>query len=253
MYFAVAPGVHTFAGLKYCWGAREELFRLFPGHGKAMTMLRLLSVNVGLPRVIGTVRGEAVLSGIAKKPVRSDQVMVRATNIDGDRQADLAVHGGHDKAVYAYPAAHWPWWDAEKKLACVPGTFGENLTLEGIDETQVRIGDRFAWGEAVLEVSQPRAPCFKLALHTARADVPAAMTMSGRCGWYLRVVRDGAAPAHGELETVLKSDGPTVREAFACVFAQGADREALLRIHAASALAPAWRNMVARKLVGEAG
>ena len=218
-----------------------------------MTTLRLLSVNVGLPTVIGTVHGEAVLSGIAKKPVVSDLVMVRATNIDGDRQADLSVHGGHDKAVYAYPAAHWPWWDEEKKLACVPGTFGENLTLAGVDETQVRIGDRFGWGEAVLEVSQPRSPCFKLALHTARADVPAAMTMSGRCGWYFRVVREGAAPARGGLESVLKSDGPTVHEAFASVFARGMDREALLRIHAASALAPAWRNMVARKLVDGAG
>ena len=218
-----------------------------------MMKLRLISVNVGLPRVIGTVRGEAVLSGIAKKPVASDQVMVRATNIDGDRQADLAVHGGHDKAVYAYPADHWPWWEVEKNLACVPGTFGENLTLAGVDETQIRIGDSFSWGEVLLEVSQPRAPCFKLALHTARVDVPAAMTISGRCGWYMRVVREGVAPAHGELESVLKSDGPTVREAFASVFARGVDREALLRIHAASALAPAWRNMVARKLVDGAG
>ena len=218
-----------------------------------MMKLQLLSVNVGLPHVIGTLHGEAVLSGIAKKPVVSDQVMVRATNIDGDGQADLTVHGGSDKAVYAYPAAHWPWWDGEKKLACVPATFGENLTLADVDETQVRIGDRFSWGQSVLEVSQPRAPCFKLALHTARADVPFAMTTSGRCGWYLRVLLEGAAPVRGELECVLESDGPTVREAFASVFAPRIDREALLRIHGASALSPAWRNMVARKLAGEAG
>ena len=215
-----------------------------------MTNLAVLSVNVAMPKVIGRLHGEDIWSGIAKQPVAAGEVMVRATNIDGDRQADLSVHGGVDKAVYAYPAEHWPWWESEKHLACRPATFGENLTLSGADETQVCIGDRFAWGEAVLEVSQPRGPCFKLGLHTALADIPATMTATGRCGWYLRVVREGMAPVHGELALLQKSDAPSVRDAFAAAFWREVDRTALLRIHAVPALAPAWRKMVGRKMQG---
>src|SRR5277367_2346190 len=115
--------------------------------------LRLLSVNVGLPRIIGSLHGEPVLSGIVKHPVTTRTVFVGATDIVGDSQADLSVHGGVDKAVYAYPADHWPWWEREHALPCAPATFGENLTLQGADETVVRIGDRFRWGDALLEVS----------------------------------------------------------------------------------------------------
>lgn len=211
----------------------------------------VLSVNVGRPQVIATVRGEQVWSGIAKQPVSGTEVMVRNSNLDGDGQADLRVHGGADKAVYAYPAAHWPWWEAEHRLSCRPATFGENLTLADLDETGVRIGDRFLWGNAELEVSQPRAPCFKLALHTGREDVPSVMTLSGRCGWYLRVMREGYSPAGGELVRIHESSGPTVREAFRAVFAPRADREALQRIHAYPALAAAWRRMAERKMAGK--
>src|SRR5271165_263826 len=120
--------------------------------------LRILSVNVGLPRVLGTLQGEPVLSGFHKDVVTADMVYVSATNIEGDGQADLTVHGGPDKAVYSYPAGHWHWWESEKHLPCAAGTFGENLTLEGADEDAVAIGDRFRWGSVLLEVSQPRAP-----------------------------------------------------------------------------------------------
>lgn len=214
--------------------------------------IELMSVNVGLPKILATIHGDDVWSGIAKRPLATGEVMVRAANIDGDGQADLTVHGGVDKAVYSYPAVHWAWWGAQEKLDCTPATFGENLTLAEIDETQVRVGDRYAWGEAVLEVSQPRAPCFKLAIHTGRQDVPAAMTVSGRCGWYFRVIREGMAPVRAPLLRVLESDGPTVREAFAAVFAARSDLDELQRIHRASALAGAWRAMVARKIAGTA-
>jgi MOSC domain-containing protein YiiM len=215
-----------------------------------MTALVLLSVNVAMPRLLATIQGEEIYSGIAKRPVASEAVMVRTTAIDGDGQADLEVHGGIDKAVYAYPAANWPWWVSEKHLACVPGIFGENLTLGGADESDVHIGDRFAWGEALLEISQPRAPCFKLGLHTARADVAPAMTLSGRCGWYFRVLREGAAPVQGELERVLESDGPSVRDAFVAVFSPRPDMALLRRIHASPALSAAWRKQVAKKSRG---
>jgi len=216
----------------------------------AMGPPSLLSVNVAMPRLLATVQGEEIFSGIAKRPVASELVMVRAMAIDGDGQADLEVHGGIDKAVYAYPAANWPWWESEKHLACGAGTFGENLTLGGADEAAVRIGDRFAWGEVLLEISQPRAPCFKLGLHTARADIPQAMTLSGRCGWYFRVLREGTAPVQGELEPVLESDGPSVRETFVSVFAPRPDQALLHRIHAAPALSAAWRKQVAKKIRG---
>ena len=155
--------------------------------------LRLLSVNVGQPRIIGKRQDAPVLSGIAKTPVADAIVHVRATNIDGDAQADLRVHGGADKAVYCYPADHWPWWERERGMPCKAGTFGENLTIEGADETAVAIGDRFQWGQALLEISQPREPCYKFVMHVGRADAATSMTASGRCGWYFRVLEEGSA------------------------------------------------------------
>ena len=211
--------------------------------------IAVLSVNVGLPQIIGRYQGEEILSGIVKTPVQSPKVMVRAFNIDGDGQADLENHGGFDKAVYAYPASHWSWWTAEKKLACAPASFGENLTLAGVDENDVRIGDRFGWGEAVLEVSQPRAPCYKLGMLTRRPEVPALMTTSRRCGWYLRVIKEGNATTRDSmLMRIEESSGPTVHEAFATVFSTAPDTAALQRIHACSALSAAWREMIATKI-----
>ena len=134
--------------------------------------LRILSVNIARPRIIGIWQGEAVLSGIAKTPAAADTLFVGRTNIDGDGQADLSVHGGPDKAVYAYPSAHWSWWEGEKHLACGPATFGENLTLEGANENDVAIGDRFRWGGAILEISQPH-----------RADNVISPGASGRAVW----------------------------------------------------------------------
>lgn len=212
--------------------------------------LRLLSVNVAEPQVIGLVHDEAVRSGIAKRPLDQKSVFVAATNIAGDGQADLSVHGGIDKAVYAYPTDHWPWWEREKMLPCAAATFGENLTLQGADETVVAIGDRFRWGDAILEISQPRAPCFKLAIHTARPDAPQLMTLSGRCGWYFRVAREGEAPASGgSLVRVFESGGPSVREAFGAVFDPHVETDRLRRVEAATGLAESWRNPVFRRLL----
>jgi MOSC domain-containing protein YiiM len=211
--------------------------------------LRILSTNIGRPRIIGRWNGEDVLSGIAKTPAAAGPILVGRTNIDGDGQADLTVHGGHDKAVYAYPSVHWPWWEREKHLACRPATFGENLTIEGADEDDVSIGDRFRWGEAILEVSQPRAPCYKLGMHTARPDAPALMTVSARCGFYLRVIVEGAAPVRdATMERIAESAGPTVRETFVALFDPRISTEERRRIHDTPALAEAWRRGLALKL-----
>ena len=211
--------------------------------------LRLVSVNVGMPRVIGLLHGEPVLSGIAKVPLESSTVFVGSANIDGDGQADLSVHGGADKAVYCYPADHWPWWEREKAFPCRPASFGENLTVEGADEIAVAIGDRFRWGEVVLEVSQPRAPCFKFAIYANRDDAPALMTTSGRSGWYFRVIQEGRAPV-GPSVLVRESvaGGPSVREAFFAALHAHADGETLKRVADTPALASSWRSAVARRL-----
>ncbi|HEV2563204.1 MAG TPA: MOSC domain-containing protein [Rhizomicrobium sp.] len=210
--------------------------------------LRLLSVNVGRPKIIALVNGEPVRSGIAKPPVGRESVFVGTTNIEGDQQADLSVHGGVDKAVYAYPADHWPWWEREHRLPCAPGTFGENLTLQGADETEICIGDRFAWGEVLLEVSQPRGPCFKLGIHTGRPEIPQCMTQSGRAGWYLRVLQEGAAPIEANLTRILASGGPNVREAFLAVYDPKTPRETCRLVHDAPGLAESWKRPLAGRL-----
>lgn len=213
-----------------------------------MTILKLVSMNVGQPKVIACIHGESVLSGIDKQPVTGESVLVDTNGIEGDGQADLENHGGPEKAVYAYPVENWPWWQSEHHLVCRPATLGENLTLSGADEGQIRIGDRFSWGEVMLEVSQPRAPCFKLAIHTGHPEAPQAMTLSARCGWYLRVVKPGRAPVQGDLVRVLETDSPTVRETFATVFSPRPDMALLRRIHGVSALSPAWRLRAAKKI-----
>ncbi len=208
----------------------------------------LLSLNIGLPKIIGNWRGAAVLSGFDKQPVASDTVFVAKTGIRGDGQADLENHGGVDKAVYAYPVRNWLWWETEKQLLCRAGLFGENLTLGDLDETNVHIGDRFAWGGVVLEVCQPRAPCFKLAVYTGRADLPQAMTVSGRCGWYFRVVEEGTAPATGALTRIVRAEAPSVREAFDAVFARAPNHVQLMRVKQTPALSEAWQHQVDRRL-----
>jgi len=209
----------------------------------------VLSVNIGLPRVIGMQNGEAVSSGIAKQPVNLPRVSVGPVGIQGDGQADLRVHGGPDKAVYAYPSEHWPWWESEHALSCKPATFGENLTLSGGDERVVAIGDRFRWGQSILEVSQPRAPCYKFAMHVARQDAPLIMTKSARCGFYLRVLEAGEAPAQDAvLERLATSGGPSVHDAFTAALHPRVDRDLRLRVHDAPQLAAAWRTAVARQI-----
>ncbi|HEY1709049.1 MAG TPA: MOSC domain-containing protein [Rhizomicrobium sp.] len=215
--------------------------------------LSLVSLNVAVPRVIAVLNDAPVLSAIAKNPVHEARVHVGKTNIEGDAQGDLTVHGGVDKAVYAYPTANWPWWESEHGLVCGPATMGENLTLDGATEDDVAIGDRFQWGDAVLEISQPRAPCYKLALHTARDDVPMLMTVSAKCGWYYRVVHEGEAPGRGAgLSRIGNSHGPTVRETFRALFDRRVSPEICARIRDVPQLAEAWKRGLTKKLSGRA-
>jgi MOSC domain-containing protein YiiM len=156
--------------------------------------MRVVSVNVGVPREIAW-RGETVRTSIFKEPV-AGKVLVERLNLDGDRQSDLTVHGGADKAVYVYPAEHYEFWRRELPDIDLPwGSFGENLTTEGLDERSVHIGDQLDIGSAELIVTQPRMPCFKLALRFDRLDIIKRFLRSGRTGFYLSVLREGEVAA----------------------------------------------------------
>jgi MOSC domain-containing protein YiiM len=156
----------------------------------------LLSIQVGLPARRGTEGAsdpaEGAWSSAIFKDAVTGPVRLDLTNLAGDRQADLAVHGGADKAVLAYSNDHYPAWRRELRLPEMgPGAFGENFTVDGLDEESVCIGDSFTVGEALVQVSQPRAPCWKLARRWSRPDLPKRVVQTGRTGWYLRVLRPG--------------------------------------------------------------
>src|SRR5437899_560892 len=135
-------------------------------------MVKIVGVNVGTPRLLAHDGAERVYSAIAKQPVpKGTRLWLSTGNLAGDAQADLSVHGGPDKAVYAYPSEHLTRWAAEFDEPLGPAAFGENLSTSGVSEHDIRIGDLWAWNDAVLQVSQPRWPCFKLALHRRRRDI----------------------------------------------------------------------------------
>lgn len=161
--------------------------------------VRLVSVNVGLPAFLALHRGRPVQSGIAKRPVTTETIEVGWLNLAGDGQADLEVHGGEDKAVYAYPSEHIATWSAERGETLGPAAFGENLTVAGWLESDVCIGDLWKWGDAILEVCQPRWPCYKLGLHRGDQKILARLRDTGRTGWYLRVLQVGTAPVAGPI------------------------------------------------------
>ncbi len=166
-------------------------------------MVDIVGVNVGTPRLLADPDGQRVYSAIAKQPVPAGTVLWLSTgNLAGDAQADLAVHGGADKAVYAYPSEHLPLWEADLGEALGPAAFGENLSTRGVAEDGVRIGDVWKWDGALLQVCQPRWPCYKLALHRGRADVQGRMRANGRTGWYLRVLEPGEVVAGSEITVV---------------------------------------------------
>ncbi len=156
--------------------------------------VRLLSLNVALPRLV-VYQGRTISTGIFKQPVPGP-VQLRILNLDGDRQADLAVHGGPFKAVYAYPSEHYEFWRRELPGTQLPwGMFGENFTTEGLFESGTHIGDRLQIGGAIIVVRQPRIPCYKLAARFLREDILARFLRSGRSGFYFSVEREGAVAA----------------------------------------------------------
>jgi len=165
--------------------------------------LRLLSLNVGLPREV-RFQGELVTTGIFKEPV-SGRVQIRKLNIDGDKQADLKVHGGVDKAVYAYAREHYDYWRQELPGMSLPwGMFGENFTTEGMFEEMVNIGDQFKVGTAKLVATQPRMPCYKLGVKFGRMDIIKRFLASGLTGIYFKVIKEGELRQGDEIKLIKK-------------------------------------------------
>src|SRR3954469_18300828 len=172
--------------------------------------MQLVSVNVSLPRPV-EVRGRVVSTSIFKEPA-GGRVLVRRLSLAGDWQADLRAHGGLDKAVYAYPLEHYaPWSQELGRDDLRPGQFGENLTVEGLTEDTARLGDVLRVGGALLQVTQPRIPCFKLGIKMGDPAFPRRFLASGRTGFYLRGLEEREVGAGDSVELVEASDGPTVR------------------------------------------
>ncbi len=207
-------------------------------------VIEIRSVQVGRPSVLATTpTGEPVRSAIVKQRVSVADLALSAINLEGDDQADRTVHGGPDKAVYAYSDAHFERWSSEIGIEVGAGTFGENVTVAGLTEADVCIGDRWAWGDALLEICQPRWPCFKLTLRTGVRDIGHRMKADGRTGWYLRVLEPGTVPVAGPITVALRHPaGVTVLDAHrAQADRHREDPARIAAVLSVDALADEWR------------
>jgi ferredoxin-NADP reductase/MOSC domain-containing protein YiiM len=203
--------------------------------------VRLVSVNVGLPREIDW-RGQKVRTAIWKHPVEGRR-LVRRRNVDGDGQADLAGHGGEQRAVFVYQLDSYRYWERELgRDDFVLGQFGENFTVEGLADDEVSVGDRYRIGGALFEVTQPRVTCFKVGIRLDEPRMPALLTGHGRPGFYLRVLEEGEVGAGDAIEKVAEGPGRlSVREVNALLYLPGHSTEALERALEIPALSPGWR------------
>lgn len=203
--------------------------------------LRVISVNVGLPREV-VWKGKTVLTGIFKEPV-TGRISARRLDLDGDRQADLSVHGGPAKAIYVYPAEHYSYWREQFPTMNMPwGMFGENLTVEGLEEKTVHIGDQFRIGTARVVVTQPRFPCYKLGIKFQRADMLKRFLQSGLTGFYLAVLEEGEIAAGDPLTLLARDENAVSVSDIISLYTHDKKNLALLRrAVAVKALPESWR------------
>jgi MOSC domain-containing protein YiiM len=210
--------------------------------------MKIISLNVGLPRLVLR-EGEPVSTGIFKEPI-DGRVMMRTLNLDGDRQADLSVHGGPSKAVYIYPAEHYDFWKRELPEMDLPwGMFGENFTTTGLLEAEINIGDKFRIGTAEVMVTQPRMPCYKLGLKFGRPDIIKRFLQSERTGFYLAVLKEGEVGAGDEFEPLAR-DAHDVRVSdITRLYTREKHNETLLRrAIEVEALPESWRGYFQHQL-----
>ena len=211
-------------------------------------MSQLISVNVGLPRQV-TWNGKTVSTGIFKNPV-DGPVALRPHNLVGDRQADLSVHGGPTKAVYVYPAEHYHYWRGELGRGDLGwGSFGENFTADGLDEDAIFIGDEFQVGSARVMVTEPRMPCFKLAIAFDQADMVKRFLQSQRMGFYFGVVEEGHVQAGDSLDRVFEHPERLRVTDVTRLYSTEKTNEALLRkASTVEALPVSWRGYFEHQL-----
>jgi MOSC domain-containing protein YiiM len=203
--------------------------------------VKLISLNVARPRLT-LYKGASINTGIFKTPV-SGRIALRMLNLDGDQQADLSVHGGPFKAVYAYPSEHYGFWRQELPAMELPrGTFGENFTTEGLSEDNLHVGDRFRIGSAVVMIRQPRMPCYKLAARFQRDDMIERFLVSGRSGFYFSVEQEGEVANGDSFELISQNrDGITIAEMNRLFVQERYNRALLQKAIATAALPESWR------------
>ena len=211
--------------------------------------MKLLSVNVSQPKEV-SYNGKRIKTGIFKEPV-SGQTMMRRLNLDGDGQGDPTVHGGIHKAVYVYPIEHYDYWKRELgRTDLTYGKFGENLTVEGMLEDGVHIGDVFRIGEALVEVSQPRVPCFKLGMKMRDPQIVKPFLESERVGFYVRVLEEGEVGAGDAIERTKVGEGQmTVKEIVHLRHFDSTNIAAAEKAANLPALTPSWRDSFEEILV----
>jgi MOSC domain-containing protein YiiM len=211
--------------------------------------MKLESINVGRPREVEW-QGKLVRTSFFKAPVMG-QVRVTTLNIEGDQQSDLSVHGGIEKAVYAYPSEHYSFWGKELPGVELPwGSFGENLTTRGVSEDGVYIGDRLRVGSAEFMVTQPRMPCYKMEIHFGRSDIVKRFMQSRRTGFYLAVLREGETTVGDSIEFLARDEQRiTVADLANLYVTDAPDQDLLHRIIEHPALPARWRDYFRKRSV----
>jgi MOSC domain-containing protein YiiM len=213
--------------------------------------MNIVSLNVGLPRDV-LWHGRTVTTGIYKEPVKA-RVRLRTLNLDGDRQADLTVHGGAQKAVYCYPVEHYDYWKKELPGRDLPvAIFGENFTIDGLVESSVHLGDQFLVGSAQVVVTQPRLPCYKLGIRFQSDDMVKRFLASGRSGFYLAVTREGEVGAGDEIKQIAQDpNAVSVSEITRLYIAKRFNEEDLSSLRRAlqvAALPDSWKDYFRERL-----
>jgi MOSC domain-containing protein YiiM len=210
--------------------------------------MKVVAVSVGRPREVQW-RGHSVQTSIFKTPI-SRRAYVTRSNVEGDQQSDLSVHGGPEKAVYAYPVEHYDFWRRELPDAELPwGAFGENLTTQGLLEDEVCIGDRYQVGTTELVVTQPRMPCYKLGVRFGHPDVVKRFLKSRRSGFYLAVEREGDVGAGDVIERLARDDKRLTIADVVSLYATDSDNQTLLESASEHPSLPAaWREYFRKRL-----
>jgi len=214
--------------------------------------MKIVSINIGLPREVEW-HGRMVTTGIFKEPV-AGLVALRKLNLEGDRQADLSVHGGEHKAGYCYAAEHYAYWKRELPGRELPlGMFGENFTTEGLHEDSVHLGDRFSIGSAEVIVTQPRLPCYKLGIRFGSDDMVKRFLASKRTGFYLAVTREGDVGAGDEIRVLARDPNAVPVSEITRLYTSkdfvDADSAALQRISQVAAVPDSWKQYLEERFL----